>query len=598
MNNSSQVLSAVNARNSRHHAGAIAAAIIGFVFCAVSFYPGFMSTDSLVQFRIAKTLQFTDWYPPAMSWLWSLLNVIFPGPQGMLYFDLALLWGGLYFVYSWYAQRRHAWLILLVGYLPWVLNFAGVLWKDVSMAGVLLCLCAIALRPPSPSRYMAAALLLLYAVNLRYNALFAAAPLVFVLARRWRPAWSGPKALFATLAAAVASVLIGSFFNTSILNAAPTRPANYIIMDDLFHLSLSEGRSVVPGLSLDDIQSCATRDIGQTKLVGRLFCLDGFSDYALDPPTTHSLTGLWLSTVLHHPFAYFRYRLAAFAYLLRSPAEEPYYIWHAGVDPNDQGITHARNGGTLVVDVMVHGTAAILPFLFKPYWWLWLTCMLLLLCLWRGRQETTRTSMALLLSSLLYVLGYVPLTPMADFRYVYWSVIATNLAGFLLIIDPAPLAARRQRVYAGMLAAIVISLVLFNVHRVFAIDVDTMAARTLTSPEYPISGKTLDVGPVAPGLQLTPVSVDPRQVRFITMRFACRHQHAPQRVHLYWWGDQQTVPTESQSVVFSARKGFNLVSLAGMKEWSQFKEIKGLRLDLIDSDACPKAEISNVAGRG
>ncbi len=40
----------------------------------VAFYPGFMSHDSIVQFGMSKSLNFNDWHPPIMAWVWSVVG--------------------------------------------------------------------------------------------------------------------------------------------------------------------------------------------------------------------------------------------------------------------------------------------------------------------------------------------------------------------------------------------------------------------------------------------------------------------------------------------------------------------------------------------
>lgn len=158
--------------NIRYHIGVALLAFLGFLFSWVAFYPGFMSPDSLVQYEIAKTLDFNDWHPPVMSWLWSILNVFFEGPQGLLFFHLALLWGGLY---SWYIncrESRFAWLFIVIGFLPWVVNFEGVLWKDVGMAfSLLLAIGLLGGKKLTSTKISIAAVLLIYAFLVRANAL-------------------------------------------------------------------------------------------------------------------------------------------------------------------------------------------------------------------------------------------------------------------------------------------------------------------------------------------------------------------------------------------------------------------------------------------
>ncbi|HEX9174200.1 MAG TPA: hypothetical protein VF861_16240, partial [Telluria sp.] len=85
--------------------------VAGFVLSRMAFFPGFMSPDSFMQFEQSRTLRFTDWHPPLMSALWSVLNRVAHGPEGMLDFQLALLWLGLA-LWCWhYRGRPLAWLI-------------------------------------------------------------------------------------------------------------------------------------------------------------------------------------------------------------------------------------------------------------------------------------------------------------------------------------------------------------------------------------------------------------------------------------------------------------------------------------------------------
>lgn len=69
-----------------------------------------------------------------------------------------------------------SWIIFLIPFLPWVLNFIGGLWKDVGLAFSLLALSGLALRTPSLGKLALALALAFYAVNLRYNAVFSSFP--------------------------------------------------------------------------------------------------------------------------------------------------------------------------------------------------------------------------------------------------------------------------------------------------------------------------------------------------------------------------------------------------------------------------------------
>jgi len=449
-------------------------AMFGFFISSIVFYPGFMSPDSLTQYASSKALVFNDWHPPIMSWAWSILNLFFRGPEGLLYFHLSLLWLGLYILFLRYRDNKYSWLILIIGFLPWVINFSGVLWKDVGMAFSLLLLAGIGVSERTPTRVVLALMLLFYAVNLRHNAIFAAIPMVAFIVGRWFSSASKFKIIALTFATLVCIVALGNTFNYEVLKSVKSNPSNYMMVDDLSYLSLINKKSLIPGIPFSDIRDCAAQEVGQTKLIGRDFCLSKKESYIENNPFKVDLKTIWVTQVARAPIDYANYRLSAFAYLLRSPDTSPFYIWHPGIDENKMEIKQGRNGATILVEWLVKKTAETIPFVFKPYWWLWLSLMLLLLTFSVRRNASTSTIQALLISSIFYVLGYVPATPMADFRYVYWSVIATTLAAVLFFLNRHSFVEKqiRKNISLALIAA-VITIVLFNLNKIFTVDISS-----------------------------------------------------------------------------------------------------------------------------
>src|SRR5438270_9612044 len=61
--------------------------MLGITFTVYCYYPGNMSSDSLDQYTQGRTGMFNDWHPPVMSYLWSLMDKVIPGPAGMLIFN-------------------------------------------------------------------------------------------------------------------------------------------------------------------------------------------------------------------------------------------------------------------------------------------------------------------------------------------------------------------------------------------------------------------------------------------------------------------------------------------------------------------------------
>ncbi len=407
-------------------------AIFGFIFFAIACYPGFMSPDSLEQYQQAQTMKFADAHPPVMAWVWSRINFILDGPQNLLFLHLGMLWAGLYiFQKNTDKKLSLAW-YLIVGALPWVANFEGVLWKDVGMAYSLL-LAFSMLNKTKINKYEWALIFIfvLYAFMIRTNAPAAIIPLIWYACGRLLPQLSNKIKGILTVISLLLMFIFMNFFTYSLLKSEKNHIVTFMMVDDLVHLSIVENKSLLPNVDFKTLKECSDEVIGDTKLVGRLFCLITKSSYKQVSPIPYDdVRQAWFSAIYNNPLESLKFRLQAYSYFLRSPFQDPYIYWFSGISENNMGLKQVNNLATNTLANYVKGVAHFAPFLFKPYWWLILN--LLLICstfFIKGDQNSLSILRSLLLSALLYMLGYIPLAPMADFRYVYWSTLAISLAG-------------------------------------------------------------------------------------------------------------------------------------------------------------------------
>jgi hypothetical protein len=155
-------------------------------------YPGFLSWDSVNQLMQARSGSYGDWHPPFMSVTWRYIDHILSGPFGMLSLQLDLFVSGLMLVLGGGRDRPAPIpLLLTMGaclFFPPVVGILGSVWKDVLMeAALLLCfgLAGIIGKEDRPARrwLLTAVLLLLcvYAAGLRYNAILAILPLIWLV---------------------------------------------------------------------------------------------------------------------------------------------------------------------------------------------------------------------------------------------------------------------------------------------------------------------------------------------------------------------------------------------------------------------------------
>src|ERR1043165_4854513 len=69
---------------------------IGFAVFVAYAFPGYMSSDSVLQLFEARTAGFTNAHPPAMAAEWRILELFITGPILMLLRRGGLCLGGLY----------------------------------------------------------------------------------------------------------------------------------------------------------------------------------------------------------------------------------------------------------------------------------------------------------------------------------------------------------------------------------------------------------------------------------------------------------------------------------------------------------------------
>lgn len=422
--------------------------VAGFALFAIACYPGFMSVDSLEQYRQAHTLKFADGHPPVMAWLWSRLNMLLDGPQSLLFFHLGTLWTGLYIWFRNAGGHRAAKWFIALGFLPWVANFEGVLWKDMGMAfSLLLAIGLLSRKEPTKPQIFAALGLLLYAFMVRGNAPAALLPVIWYASGRIFPSLSGRVRIAISVLSLVLMFVFLNIFNYQFLKAEKNHMASYMMVDDLVHFSAVAGSSLLPRVDTQTVVECSKEEIGGTKLVGRLFCLTTKPAYlAVAPIPYEEIKTAWVTAIKSDPLEYAKFRFDAYLYLLRDPFERPYIHTFSGISANDIGLSQKDNIATAILKGYVNVTAHLAPFLFKPYWWLILGLVFLGATLgMRGDKDSLSLMRILLASALLYMLSYIPLTPMADFRYVYWSTLAISLAVITFISSNVKFDAQQLR---------------------------------------------------------------------------------------------------------------------------------------------------------
>ncbi|WP_328413505.1 hypothetical protein OG542_23175 [Streptomyces violaceus] len=415
------------------------------------FAPGYLSPDSLDQLRQAEgKLPLTDWHPPVLSLVWRALIAVTGSIASMLVLQSVLFWGALWVlarcVGALTGSRAGSFAVLGLGLTPFVLTFVGVVWKDVHTAFALLAACAVAftglrlrdseLRRPALRWGLLGlgVLFLAYAMLVRKNAFFAAIPVfVMLVLALWRA--PGRRTWVTCTAALVAALVVPAAAISLFARPLETKQGAQIMLDDLVHvLRVDELRSADVSPDLRDRLVSAAEECGRVGALSDAY----WACYARPADglrgDSGEITSLWLGEMSGHVPRYVQYRLRLFASLLF----ETGYVYKAGITRNDLGVevAHPRLEDTL--GTYVGGMARDLPWLFRGWFWL---AMALVLAVRPGTGLLSMPVRALGISSAAYILGYLPIMPATDFRYIYWPAIACSLGLLLLWLGrgtPAP----------------------------------------------------------------------------------------------------------------------------------------------------------------
>jgi hypothetical protein len=410
----------------KHNFGLI---IVGFniTIAVYLFFPGFMSQDSISQYEQSLYMSFNNWHPISMSLLWAFLNKINSGTSLMLLIQIIMLNVALFLWIKNNYSGKFSYLIYLVAYLPWIMNFEGVIWKDVQFAYTALLFIIYADLYRKHHKIMHLVLMcltLFYALNLRYNAIFAIIPIMiffYVFVSKMKFELLVRSQIIILILAFVSPYAINSVFSAKIGN-----PVAYFFYDDLTYISIKNNQSFVPNHNLESVKNCAQFEIGQQKLVGKITCYaqkENLSEFEISNKIVNVAA---IDKIITHLDDYFEYRLKTYRYFIRYGDYEPYYIWHPGILPNDFGLVYINNEIRDNFRKYIQRSAELSPYLFKPWIWQLIGLLLISWFLYFSKPQYKIFNF-MIIAGVVYNFSYFFFTPLADFRYVYFQVLTSSI---------------------------------------------------------------------------------------------------------------------------------------------------------------------------
>lgn len=411
---------------------------MGFLLAVVAFYPGVITVDSAIQLGEARAAAYHDWHPPLMAYIWSMLDRVIPGPPSMLLFNNVLFWSALALV-AYVAQLSpllSAAAILGIGLWPPIFSALAVIWKDVTLAALLLLSFALlwyAHTRASRRVLLLAAPLLICAAAWRHNAAAAILPMALWMPFIWtsigtpRQRLSHSRLAAAGLALFVVLGGVTLVVNRILTNAGRQYPAQQLFLHDLVAISARTGQVYLPG---------SLRTVGEPTL-DALRCIYSPTSCALlfdandgtcplrivkitDSQRMVDLSSTWLRAIIAEPRAYLAHRWDVFREQFAIGIERVCYPLHVGQDPDELG--NPFQPSPLYRPLLkLHTMVAYGTPLFRG--WIYLVFLLTALSISALRRGPIPV-VVLAASGLLYGLTYLAVGSACPFRLHWWSIVA------------------------------------------------------------------------------------------------------------------------------------------------------------------------------
>ncbi|WP_426753017.1 hypothetical protein [Myxococcus sp. Y35] len=402
-----------------------------------AFQPGLMSSDTIDQYTQGLTGIYNDVHPPLGSWILGISGRLAGSPWPVFTGQLLGLGIAMSHLVKSPNPARGQWgLVLMAAFLltPTVWALAVVLWKDVMMATALLgAVAALKARRP-----LLALSLILASVALRHNAIIAAVPLAIpTVAQLAPPSWRW------NLKAPALAVTIGALFlapalPNRLLNAHRDWAAGQLFLFDLAGIYTAHPELLPRSLLAD---KTSAKELAISYRPTHVWPLIGGEEGARPIPfytlalQRQEFVKEWFRVVRAHPAAWMKHRVASFRHLMGAFAGPIPFLIHQDIDANPFQLRTAKEGlmnqWARAVEVWAGRTI-----FFRGWAWVLVLSVLAIIALRRIRRTPLACCTAL--SGLGYALTYLLIGIGNDFRFIYWSVIATFATLALFVTEEPP----------------------------------------------------------------------------------------------------------------------------------------------------------------
>jgi hypothetical protein len=424
----------------------IALTVAGFALTLYVFYPGIMNYDARYVYLDGLRGFYGDWQSPVMTWLWKAIGPIAPGSASMFLLIAALYWLGIGTLAVALGRRSLAAAValVLIALTPPLFALVGVIWRDVLMATCWLLAAAAVFASAHRERSIAvrviALVLVALGVLIRPNAL-AAAPLLIAYIF-WPREFRFRRAAVLFIPAMIALYGLMQLVYYGALGATRQHPLHSIAVFDLGGMTYFSGENQFPvPFSAGEIEALRGRcyDASYWNIYWNGDCKFVMArlEHERGIFGTPELSRAWTDAVRKHPIAYLQHRLAFFRTFL---LDAHLAMWTIDIEHPPKTVFEDRPA-FLTLKAM-HDVLQRTP-LFRIGTWL-LASLLLCALAWRRRSTADGAFViGVCGSAALYVLSYLPLGVAAEFRYIYWAVLASCAGAVVISLPSVRIAAAR-----------------------------------------------------------------------------------------------------------------------------------------------------------
>jgi hypothetical protein len=422
-----------------------------FFLTVISFFPGGMNADTLVQLAETSTGRYSDEHPPIMAALWRILFVFWDNVGTLFIFHNLFYWF-LLFVFSCLAFQglKARALIMSFGAFPSMWTQAVAVIKDTELSicvfgAYLFALSAKLLeRGPTPAHAQLskiskalAWLFFFYSAAVRWNSLPLLVPLCWYLLAK-----DGEKTLTWRRGMGVLGMILACFaaiylFDYGILKAQKFHIFQECEIFDITGIYVRTGdENFIPKywkeMNADVSPQTLLLNYKPETLVNLLFT--GLVHLTGDPERLDDLRRQWWGAIRRHPLAYLEQRWGAFRGLLRLGEKQSFLPYQLEIRENNMGLEIGGDPQFKAL-LVAYFSAFQNTILFKG--WPYLLAILLVLTAHALEGFPTNpfklASLCSALSAFFYGIGYFFYSLSSDFRFWYPVVILTVFSTVLYL---------------------------------------------------------------------------------------------------------------------------------------------------------------------